>query len=78
MHRAEGHRFNVTASHPALIAHCRDSPLWRAMHVKKEWLARTRTFVPDYRGSAGRAVVSFEYLGAVDASNFSGPGDSAE
>ena len=35
LHRAEGHRVNVTASHPALIAHCRRSPRWRAVGVRK-------------------------------------------
>ena len=29
LHRAQGHRLNVTASHPALINHCRRSPKWR-------------------------------------------------
>ena len=27
LHRAEGLRINVTSSHPALIRHCRHSPL---------------------------------------------------
>src|SRR5262249_56021056 len=35
LHRAEGHRINVTSSHPALIRHCQNSPLWRAVNVKK-------------------------------------------
>ena len=63
LHRREGHRLNVTASHPALIAHCRRSPRWRAVSVKKSGGADTGRFVRGYRGSAGRAVVSFEYVG---------------
>jgi GNAT superfamily N-acetyltransferase len=63
IHRQEGHRFNVTASHPALIAHCRDSASWRAIHVQKNGCRRSNKLAPGYRGSTGRAVVSFEYLG---------------
>jgi GNAT superfamily N-acetyltransferase len=64
LHRGEGHRVNVTASHPALIAHCRRSPRWRAVNVKKTGTPHTDRFIKGYRGSAGRAVVSFEYVGA--------------
>ncbi len=63
IHRAEGHRFNVTASHPSLIAHCRTSPLWKAVNVQKNGSRSAAKIAPTYRGSAGRAVVSFEYLG---------------
>lgn len=63
LHRGEGHRVNVTASHPALIAHCRRSPRWRAVGVRKAGAQDTGQFIKGYRGSAGRAVVSFEYLG---------------
>ncbi len=61
-HRQEGHRLNVTASHPALIAHCRRSPKWRAVNVKRTG-SRTAGFIKGYRSSAGRSVVSFEFLG---------------
>jgi hypothetical protein len=63
LHRAQGHRVNVTASHPALVAHCRKSPRWRAVRVLKTGSADTSKFVRGYRSSCGRAVVSFEYLG---------------
>ncbi len=63
LHRGEGHRVNVTASHPSLIAHCRRSPRWRAVGVKKAGGGNTARFIKGYRGSTGRAVVSFEYLG---------------
>lgn len=65
VHRQEGHRVNVTASHPALIAHCRRSPKWRTVDVKKTGSARVTKFVNNYRSSIGRAVVSFEYLGTA-------------
>lgn len=60
-HRDEGHRINITASHPAVVAHCRRSPAWRAVGVKRQGSRGARRF--HYRGSAGRAVVSFEYVG---------------
>ena len=61
LHREEGHRVNLTASHPAVLAHCRRSPRWRAIQVKK---TGSRGFA-NYRGSIGRAVVSFEYVGVT-------------
>ncbi len=65
LHRAEGLRINVTSSHPSLVRHCKRSPLWKAVTVKKSGTnpSATTTF-PQYRSSAGRAVVSFEYVGA--------------
>jgi GNAT superfamily N-acetyltransferase len=69
LHCAEGHRLNVTASHPALLAHCRRSPLWRAVQVRKTGSRGTEKFIKGYRGSAGRAVVSFEYLGRRSREN---------
>ena len=65
MHREEGKRVNLTASHPAVIAHCRRSPRWRAVSVKKTGASAATRFIANYRGSAGRAVVSFEYLGSA-------------
>jgi GNAT superfamily N-acetyltransferase len=62
LHVDEGHRVNVTGSHPALIAHCRRSPRWRTVGVKKTGSRVAQRF-HNYRGSAGRAVVSFEYVG---------------
>lgn len=65
LHRAEGMRINVTSSHPALIRHCSRSQLWRTVNVKRSGSARQRdpARFPGYRSSAGRAVVSFEYVG---------------
>jgi GNAT superfamily N-acetyltransferase len=67
LHRDEGVRVNVTASHPSLLAHCQRSPRWRLVRVLKSGSASARRFKGNYRSSAGRAVVSFEYLG--EASN---------
>ena len=64
LHRREGHRVNVTASHPAVIAHCRRSPKWRTVNIKKTGSKGAEHFVRGYRGSAGRCVVSFEYTGS--------------
>lgn len=61
LHREEGLRINVTSSHPALVRHCRASPLWKAIGVKKTGSRAVRG--KQYRTSAGRAVVSFEYVG---------------
>ncbi len=61
--RGEGLRVNVTASHPALIAHCRRSPHWRLVQVLKTGSRQIHRFIQGYRGSLGRAVVSFEYVG---------------
>ncbi len=63
LHRGEGHRVNVTASHPAMIAHWQRSPRWRIVSVRKTGSRRTERFVRGYRSSAGRAVVSAEYVG---------------
>jgi GNAT superfamily N-acetyltransferase len=65
LHRAEGLRINVTSSHPALIRHCRRSPLWRTVNVRKSGgsAQRNRSRFAGYRNAAGRAVVSFEYIG---------------
>lgn len=63
LHRGQGHRINVTASHPALLAHCRRSPAWRPLGVKRLGSQGIPRF--HYRGSAGRAVASFEYVGSA-------------
>jgi len=52
LHRGDGKRFSITASHPAVIGHCERSANWRATGVRKygdKW-------------SVGRATVSFEYM----------------
>jgi GNAT superfamily N-acetyltransferase len=66
LHVAEGHRLSVTASHPAILAHCRGSRRWTLVGVKKTGAHRAGACIENYRGSAGRAVVSFEYVGMRD------------
>lgn len=63
LHRDEGSRVSLTASHPVVIAHCRRSPAWRAVSVKKIGSAIAGRSIRNYRASTGRAVVSFEYVG---------------
>lgn len=62
LYLADGLRFGVTAAHPALLAHCRRSSRWKLRRVLKHGSRRSDRS-PRYRGSAGRAVASFEYLG---------------
>ncbi len=63
IHRVQGHRVNVTASHPAVLWHCQRSPRWRLVRALPSGSASARRLIANYRGSAGRAVASFEYLG---------------
>jgi GNAT superfamily N-acetyltransferase len=70
LERSQGNRVSVTSSHPALIGHCRRSPLWKATSFKKTGTTRSRlnskskrSRFAGYRSSAGRAVVSFEFVG---------------
>jgi hypothetical protein len=63
LHRAEGLRINVTSSHPALVRHCGRSPLWKAVRVTRTGGRHSPTRQPSYRSAAGRAVVSFEFVG---------------
>ena len=63
IYRKRGLRLNITASHPSVIGHCRRSPKWKTVNVRKTG-SGTRQFNKPCRGSAGRAVVSFEYLGS--------------
>lgn len=59
-HYAEqGLRLSITTSHPAVIAHCQRSTRWRARRVMR--IGSRHTGIRGYRGSAGRAVVSFEF-----------------
>lgn len=64
LYLADALRFSVTAAHPALLAHCRRSLRWKLRRVLKTGSKRSDRN-PRYRGSAGRAVASFEYVGAA-------------
>jgi GNAT superfamily N-acetyltransferase len=65
-HLREGHRVSITASHPALLAHCHRSPRWRFVRRKSAGHDNWHRAIPSYRGSPGRSVESFEYLGGRD------------
>jgi hypothetical protein len=62
LHRAEGHRINITSSHPAVVRHCERSPLWRLVGIRKWDQPRRSALFPSYRAT-GRTVVSFEWCG---------------
>ena len=66
LHREDGRRLNITASHPAVIGHCRRSPRWKAMSVRRGGRKRGSEFVENYRDASGRAVVSFEFVGSAN------------
>jgi GNAT superfamily N-acetyltransferase len=61
LHRQEGHRVNITTSHPAIIDHLRRNPNWRTIAVKPTGTHASPRFKTSCRDSIGRAVVSFEY-----------------
>ena len=61
LHREAGERLNMTASHPAVIGHCRRSRNWRTVRVRR--VGSKSRGLGRYRGAEGRAVVSFEYVG---------------
>ncbi|TWU30217.1 GNAT family N-acetyltransferase [Bythopirellula polymerisocia] len=64
LHRQAGLRINVTSSHPALIRHCKYSPQWKTVSVRKAGARRRQSArFQDYRSAIGRAVVSFEFVG---------------
>jgi GNAT superfamily N-acetyltransferase len=64
LHRREGLRINVTSSHPSLIRHGQNSRNWKAISVKRLGSSRSKSGkFAGYRSSAGRSVVSFEYIG---------------
>jgi GNAT superfamily N-acetyltransferase len=63
LHGDEGHRVSITARHPAVIAHCQRSERWQFVRAKKAGVCNRHYAIRSYRGSAGRAVMSFEYVG---------------
>lgn len=66
--RAQGSRVSITASHPAVIAACRRSPLWQLRSFKPLGnLGRQRFEQRAIPTSAGRGVATFEYLGLTNA-----------
>ncbi len=63
LHREDGRRLNITASHPAVVGHCKRSPRWKAVSVRRGGRKRGSELIDNYRDAAGRAVVSFEFVG---------------
>ncbi len=62
LHRQEGHRVNITTSHPAMIDHLRRNSSWRTVAVKPTGTHASKRFKRVCKDSVGRAVVSFEYF----------------
>jgi GNAT superfamily N-acetyltransferase len=58
----DGLRLNITASHPAIVEHCRRSPRWRAGRVRRTGSRPSGPYRPNYQGSPGRSVASFEFV----------------
>jgi GNAT superfamily N-acetyltransferase len=61
----QGFRVTITASHPAVIAHCGRSELWRCGAVKKTGSTRQTFQGREVPSSSGRAVVAFEFEGGA-------------
>ncbi len=60
----QGHRINITTSHPAMIGYCKHSTLWRTVNVSKTGRQGKQTKNGKaIKNSQGRSVVSFEFIG---------------
>ncbi|MDX1944341.1 MAG: hypothetical protein SFU86_02965 [Pirellulaceae bacterium] len=62
--RSRGNRVTITASHPAIVAHCARSPRWQYAGLKKTGSTRQRHGQRAIACSTGRAVASFEFVGS--------------
>ena len=61
--QATGKRVNITSSHPAIIAHCRGSPRWKTVAVRRSGASGRQSKAGHaIRSSRGRATVSFEFV----------------
>lgn len=63
VYKQQGIRINLTASHPCVVGHCKRSPQWKAINVREAGSRQSDKFIKGYKGSTGRAVVSFEFMG---------------
>jgi hypothetical protein len=62
---SRGFRCNLTASHPAVIAHCQRSSRWQLIGVKRAVKPSDQSSHGGHVKSAvGRSVVSFEFVPA--------------
>lgn len=66
IHCALGERLLLTTSHPAMLSHCQRSRKWKLRRILKHGSRPQPVRRGWYRGSWGRAVASFEYLGGND------------
>jgi GNAT superfamily N-acetyltransferase len=64
LYRNGGQRLNITASHPAVVGHCRRSRRWKAVAQERGGRDRSTKVACNYRAARSRAVASFEYVGA--------------
>jgi len=64
-YRSQGQRVGITTSHPAMIAHLCRSPQWRLRSLRKYGSRGGGHNLPQYKGSFGRAVMSFEFIAAA-------------
>ncbi len=63
IHREQHLRLNITTSHPSMIGHCGHSKKWKTVNVMKNGGSPQTLNGRKCRSSAGRSVVSFEYVG---------------
>jgi GNAT superfamily N-acetyltransferase len=63
IHAREGHRVTITASHPALIAHCESSNSWRLTRVAPLGSRPNRDASVNYKASPLRPTITFEFVG---------------
>jgi ABC-type ATPase involved in cell division len=59
---SNANRVTITASHPAVLAHCAKSAQWRLIGMKKNGSTRQRFAGREVGSSVGRTVASFEFL----------------
>jgi GNAT superfamily N-acetyltransferase len=74
LHRQESYRINITASHPAVLAHCRRSPRWRLVQIRSTGSRPSQQY-NNYQGSTNRPVASFEFVGREMETPSQGPED---
>jgi GNAT superfamily N-acetyltransferase len=60
---ARGFRVSLCTSHPAVIRVCLRRRAWRRLGIKRHGGTRQRIGGRELRGSTGRLVVAFEYVG---------------
>lgn len=61
IHAREGHRVTITASHPALIAHCTNSKSWRLTRIAELGSRPNKHAAVNYNASPLRPTITFAY-----------------